>query len=182
MQTQTPSYKTEAQAQKKAKGGTVPFKLNNEAEAEYLGVDLGLVGKWLLLDPVEAANAKEAGEVFTDAMQDISDQIEKADAMQEQAESAEGTIPVELPPELTEGGPPMNSLDANRAKSAIEKPVEVVHKHVQERLAADPNARRTDLQKELEAMGVNKWTARTQVQIALRKFRGQRATAAQKVG
>lgn len=76
-----------------------------------------------------------------------------ASAEEELTTLAEGPV-LEIP----------NTLAANRGTSSIEKPVAAVHAFV----AAHPNMRRKDMQAALEAQGVNKWTARTQIQIALK--------------
>jgi hypothetical protein len=69
---------------------------------------------------------------------------------------------------------PVNSLVANRAKSEVQKPVAVVHGIV----AANPTMRRKELQALCEAAGVNKWTARTQIQVALANAKQNNVAAA----
>ncbi len=57
------------------------------------------------------------------------------------------------------------------AKSTVENPVKVVHQLVAEMVAKDPTVRRKDLVDAAIKAGCAYYTARTQVQIALKKMK-----------
>jgi hypothetical protein len=73
--------------------------------------------------------------------------------------------------------PAINTLVANRGRSTVEKPVPLVHRVTRELRALDPKTPRKDIVAVCINMGVNHWTARTQVQIALAALKKEAAAA-----
>jgi hypothetical protein len=98
-------------------------------------------------------------------------------------EATESSGPVAPPVPTAQGQPapaPVATPDAKRdniraAKSTVANPVQVVHKLVAEMLAKDPKVRRKDLVAAAIKTGCAYYTARTQVQVALKKMKANRA-------
>lgn len=180
------TYKTLAGAQKAAKDGFYALQLTADNFAE-LGYPEKLVGQFVVIEG--GTEAPPADEQIGDMVLDdgrVVREVESGswiivgrDDTRYSDDEIDAMIKGIAPEEPTEVP---NTLEANRQQSTVEKPVALVHRLAAEMLEKDPNTTRKQIMTAAQAQGVAFYTARTQVQIALKNLRGQRAAAIAKAG
>lgn len=160
------TYKSEATAARAATEGLTPIQLNEDNIGEHTA-DTSLLGRWVL---VAAETVRTEIEFSADEDLDaaIVDQ-EIIDATTEEVDEDEDGDPVEIEEDDDVLVIPNTLAVHNRNQSSIEKPVAAVHRITNEMRDADPAARRKDIIAACEEAGIAFYTARTQVQIALKK-------------
>lgn len=159
----TKTYKTENGAQSAATPGTQPLLLESPEQATELGFDPKHVGKWVLITTPEVHPADpNPAEGLEPSLDTEGEPIGEGATPEAPAEGEEQMVEV---PNMVKG--------TRLEQSTVTKPVQVVHDYVRDAVAHNPNVKRKDLMKVLIDMGVAFYTARTQIQIALKKYRGQ---------
>lgn len=192
------SYKTLAGAQKAAKSGFTAIELTADNVAAE-GYPTELIGQFVVVEcgteapladeqPITLDTIKtlaEAGDMVLDDGR-VFREVESGSWVQVGGDDTrysddELQAIADAIPEVKTAEVP-NTLEANRQQSTVEKPVALVHRLTAEMLEADANTTRKQIMTAAQAAGVAYYTARTQVQIALKNVRGQRAAAIAKAG